>query len=87
MNPTRRTLNFLIALDQLVYVLITLGAGYPDETLSSAAYRLEQRGAFWGRVWRPAIDWLLHPIEQQHCRRAYEAERIRSQLPREMRTP
>ena len=30
----QRILNFLIAIDQLAYVLVTLGAGHPDETLS-----------------------------------------------------
>ena len=33
----RRLLNILIALDQFVYVLLTLGHGSPDETLSAAA--------------------------------------------------
>ncbi len=31
----RRILNFLVALDQLAWVLVTLGHGEPDETLSS----------------------------------------------------
>lgn len=39
---TKRLLNVLIALDQLAYVLLTLGRGSPDETLSAAAWR--QRG-------------------------------------------
>ncbi len=32
----QRILNILIALDQLAYVLLTLGAGHPDETLSAS---------------------------------------------------
>ena len=36
----RRLLNLLIALDQLVYVLLTLGHGSPDETMSAADGRL-----------------------------------------------
>jgi hypothetical protein len=75
----RRMLNLLIALDQLSYVIITLGNCYPDETLSSAAYRLELRGHFWGRFWRPIIDWLFRPIEKNHCQQAYNAERLRLQ--------
>jgi hypothetical protein len=75
----RRLLHVLIALDQLAYVLITLGNGYPDETLSSAAYRLELRGHFWGRFWRPIIDWLFRPVEKNHCQQAYNAERLRLQ--------
>ena len=81
----RRLLHVLIALDQLIYVLITLGNGYPDETLSSAAYRLELRGHFWGRFWRPIIDWLFRPIEQNHCQQAYNAEYRKMQMPRELR--
>lgn len=81
----RRLLNILIAIDQLVYVLITLGSGFPDETLSSAAYRLEQRGARWGRVWRPVIDCLFRPIEPDHCYQSYMAEVKRLQSPMEHR--
>lgn len=44
----QRLLNLLIALDQLAYVLLTLGAGHPDETLSAAAWRTEQAGRPWG---------------------------------------
>lgn len=85
MKLKRRILHLLIAVDQLVYVVITLGAGFPDETLSSAAYRLELRGAPWGRFWRPVIDWLLATIEQNHCQQAYNAERRRLQSPPDQR--
>ena len=40
----QRALNLLIALDQLAYVLLILGAGRPNETLSAAAWRTEQSG-------------------------------------------
>lgn len=42
----QRALNLLIAIDQLAYVLLTLGAGHPDETLSAAAngHPSKQRG-------------------------------------------
>ena len=33
----------LIAIDQLLWVLLTLGKGHPDETIS-AAWRMEQQG-------------------------------------------
>ena len=82
----QRTLNVLIALDQLVYVLLTLGAGSPDETLSAAAWRTEQSGKLGGRIFRPLIDLLFMPIERDHCRKAYEAERLGRQLPEEYRT-
>lgn len=71
----QRILNLLIAIDQLVHVLVTLGAGHPDETLSAAAWRTEQSGKLGGRIFRPLIDLLFRPIEQEHCYRAYLAER------------
>ena len=84
MKLTQRALHLFTAVDQLIYVLITLGKGYPDESLSSAAYRLELRGAFWGKVWRPVIDWLLAPLEKNHCQQAYNAEKRRLQHPPEL---
>lgn len=37
----RRILNLLIALDQLAWVILTLGNGMPDETISAALWRME----------------------------------------------
>lgn len=82
----QRILHVLIALDQLAYVLLTLGAGHPDETLSAAAWRTEQSGKLGGRIFRPVIDMIFWPIERNHCRKAYEAERLGQQLPTEYRT-
>ena len=82
----QRLLNLLIALDQLAYVLLTLGAGHPDETLSAAAWRTERAGKPGGRIFRPLIDWVFIPFERAHCRKAYEAERLGRQLPTEYRT-
>lgn len=70
----RRLLNLLIALDQLAYVLVTLGAGFPDETLSAAAWRLERKGKLAGRGFRPVIDFLFRWLEKDHCRLSYESE-------------
>lgn len=81
----QRALNLLIALDQLAYVLLTLGAGHPDETLSAAAWRTEQAGKLGGRIFRPLIDLLFLPIERDHCRTAYESERLQRHLPKEYR--
>lgn len=71
----QRILNFLIAIDQLVHVLVTLGAGHSDETLSAAAWRTEKAGKLGGRIFRPVIDLLFLPLERDHCYRAYLAER------------
>ena len=81
----RRLLNTAIAIDQLMYVLLTLGAGSPDETLSAAAWRTEQSGKLGGRIFRPVIDLLFRPVEREHCRKAYESERLGRQLPKEYR--
>ena len=81
----QRILNVLIAFDQLLYVLVTLGAGHPDETLSAAAWRTEQAGKLGGRIFRPLIDLLFRPFEREHCRKAYEAEKRGTQLPKEYR--
>lgn len=77
----RRLLNILIALDQLVYVLLTLGHGSPDETLSAAAYRLWLRDQWGGRYFKPLIDLLFLPLERDHCKRSYRAEMERRHLP------
>ena len=81
----QRLLNTAIAIDQLMYVLLTLGEGSPDETLSAAAWRTEQAGKLGGRIFRPLIDLLFLPLEREHCRKAYEAERLGQQLPPEYR--
>ena len=79
----RRLLNVLIALDQLAYVLLTLGRGSPDETLSAAAWRTEQEGHILGRIFRPLIDLLARPWERDHCRKSFESERNGRHLPKE----
>ena len=82
----QRILNLLIALDQLVYVVITLGVGMPDETLSAAAWRTEQKGRWLGRIFRPLIDLIFALFEKDHCRKSYESERNGRHLPKEYMT-
>jgi hypothetical protein len=77
----RRLLNILIAIDQLIYVLLTLGHGSPDETMSAAAYRLWLLDKPAGRYFKPAIDLLFLPIQRDHCRHAYLSEMDRRHLP------
>ena len=81
----KRIFNLAVAIDQLAYVLLTLGAGHPDETLSAAAWRTEQSGKLGGRIFRPLIDFMFLPLERDHCRKAYESERLGRQLPPEYR--
>lgn len=69
----------LIAADQLVNAML---AGWPDETLSSRAYRWEQNGV---RSWpRRFIDRLFF-WEENHCYQSYISEREGRQLPPELR--
>ena len=77
-------LNVLIAIDQLGTTLI---GGFPDETLSSYAYRMDQQGKPWGRIWRPSIDWLFswQKAPGGHCRNAWFRERDQRDLPPELR--
>ena len=82
----QRLLHIGIAVDQLLYVLLTLGAGSPDETLSAAAWRTERNGKWLGRVFRPLIDVLFLPFERHHCLRAFESEKLGRHLPREYRS-
>lgn len=76
----RRVLNLLIALDQLAWVVLTLGNGSPDETISAAAWRMEGQGKPMGFVLRPLIDALFW-FDKDHCRKAYNAEFQKIQLP------
>jgi hypothetical protein len=80
----RYFLHLLIAVDQLGTTLI---GGYPDETLSSYAYRMDLKGTRWGRFWRPVIDWVFtwQGIEGGHCKAAWMEERARYQEPPELR--
>ena len=80
----QRLLHIGIAIDQLAYVLLTLGAGSPDETLSAAAYRSEGSGKLLGRIFRPLIDALFW-FDPDHCRNSFESEVNRLHLPPEYR--
>lgn len=79
----QRIKHLLIALDQLVYVVITLGVGMPDETMSAAAYRMELNRKPFGFM-RYVIDVLLW-FDVDHCHQAYLSEVTKKQLPDEYR--
>lgn len=67
----------LIALDQLFNTIL---GGHPDETLSSRAYRTEQKGRLFGRLFRPLIDGIFF-WQTTHCYNGYLSEKLRRQLP------
>ena len=75
-------IRILIAIDQLFTALL---GGWPDETLSSYAWRLERQGKPAGRIFRPLIDWLFAWEGPNHCERAAMYERMRVQLPPDLR--
>lgn len=76
----QRVFNFLIATDQWVFCLLTLGGSMPDETMSAAAYRGELLGHLSGRIFRPLIDAIFW-FDPDHCRESFRSEVDRRQLP------
>lgn len=71
--------KILIAVDQLFNTLL---GGWPDETLSSRAWRWEKDGV---RSWpRRFIDTLFF-FDPRHCRESYESEILRRQFPESLR--
>ena len=72
--------QILIAIDQLVN---TFFCGWADETLSSRAWRMRKRNKRWAMA-RRIIDGLFF-WQNEHCFQAYESERLREQLPKELR--
>lgn len=74
-----RIKQFLIAIDQLANTSIGLfvGGSFADETLSSRAHRKHPRLA-------RLIDALFF-FDPAHCRTSFESERLRLQLPPELR--
>lgn len=72
--------SVLIALDQLANALLD---GWPDETLSSRAWRWEQNGI---RSWPPRIIDVLFFFDPEHCRESFESERTGRQQPPELRS-
>lgn len=82
----RRLFRILLATDQWLFVLITLGSAWPDEAASAAAWRLEMEGSPHGRFWRPVIDRIFSSLpfglsEHDHCRKAFESEKGGKHLP------
>lgn len=70
-----RILRILIAIDILAFAIITLGGSKRNETISAAAWVLEADDKWQGRVFRPVIDFILRPIEANHCYVSWLAER------------
>lgn len=69
----------LIALDQFINALF---GGWPDETLSSRAWRWQATGK---RIWPRVVIDALFCWEGNHCYESYLSEREGRQLPPELR--
>lgn len=70
----------LIAVDQLVNTLL---GGWPDETMSSRAYRLGVEGTTWPMRVIDAVAGCFG--DKDHCERSFDSERVGRQLPPELR--
>lgn len=70
----QRLIIIIVALDVLAFALLTLGNCKRDETISSAAWSLEQGGKWQGKLFRPIIDWLMKWEGPNHCHRAWLLE-------------
>lgn len=65
-----RAINIFFSFDCFAFTVLTLGKAYPFESFSSAAYRAEKMGLFYGKA-RPFIDALFW-FEPEHCRAAFD---------------
>lgn len=78
-----RIVNILLTIDCMLFSLCTLGTAWPGESFSSAAYRAEITGKFYGKF-RPVIDWVFSLLGQKnHCKAAYFSAKLN--LPEDMR--
>ena len=71
--------NISIGIDQLFNTILM---GSPDETLSARAWRTEQKGLLFGRIFRPLIDIILF-FDKNHCYTSYISEVNKRQFPRD----
>jgi hypothetical protein len=80
----RYLINVIIGFDQFVTTLI---GGWPDETLSSYAYRMDMKGNVLGKFFRRLIDFLFEwqGYPEGHCYASVREERERKQVPPELR--
>lgn len=68
-----RAAHILISLDQTAWSFLTLGAAYPDETISAGCYRLMIGGSRVGKLAVKAIDKLFF-WQHEHCYNAWLEE-------------
>ena len=69
----KRLLVILIGLDQFLLTLLTLGECKRGETISAAAWSLEQDDKLIGRILRPVIDAIFF-LDPDHCANSWHGE-------------
>ncbi len=74
-----RSKAILIAFDQLFNAMC---GGWPDETLSSRAWRWHRDGV---RSWPRRLIDALFCWDKNHCMESFRSEKLRLQCPVEMR--
>lgn len=81
MMRNKYLLQLAIAFDQFLNALCN---GWADETLSSRAHRMRAKGQrYWG--WTANFIDKLFFLQKDHCKKSYEDEQLRNQLPPEFR--
>jgi hypothetical protein len=78
-----RVINILFTFDCFMFSLATLGKAYPGESFSSAAYRGEKYGMFYGRARKPIDKFFTLLGQVDHCKIAYD--HAKDNLPEDMR--
>lgn len=68
----------LLSLDQLFNTIL---GGMADESLSSRAWRMENKNKKIGKILRPVIDGIIF-WDKDHCYNSFISEVKRRQLPR-----
>lgn len=77
-----RLINILFTLDCFWFSVCTLGKAYPGESFSSAAYRAELLGMFYGHFRVPIDQFFILLGQKNHCRTAYFS--AKNNLPEDM---
>ena len=80
---SERAINLLFTLDCFAFSVWTLGKSWPGESFSSAAYRAEMKGLWYGKA-RAVIDALFF-FQPRHCYLAWLSARQQLNLPEDMR--
>lgn len=85
--------QLLISGDQFLFCLVSFLLSlfnhnvnvYADLTLSAQAYRLSEKGYWYGKALRWFIDLLFRPFEKEHCKQAYQSEMDKGHLPDDLK--